>query len=250
MKAAKQIALTKVIRKLARQGETKYSANNISATGVDLGPAWYPPGNIPAVGIFVPAISQVSQGAGDFQRVGNIIEPKSCSVSLKMGYNPTDLSANNIYAVVWYGVSKTGKTWENQNPVNSPAFLDLGNGTNVAWAGLRNQLAYPTDKKQFTLKRKVFRLSKTAGAQNNDVNPPTAQGGSYATSNGYNCVSTLLKFKPPTHLKYNLGTDVYPTNYAPFYVIGFCHADGSALTDADRNLITVASRTHLYFKDL
>lgn len=250
MRAAKQVQLTKVVRKLARQGETKYSANNFNSVNVDLGPNWFPGGSIGAVGNFVPAISQVTQGVGDFQRIGNIIEPKSCSVSLRMGFNALDISANSLYCVVYYGVSKANKSWQGGNPVNSAAILDLGNGTNVTWAGLRNQLAYPTDKKQFSLRRKVFRLSKTSGVQNNDVNPPGAPGGIFSTGNGFSCVSTLLKFKPPTHLKYNLATDVYPQNFAPFYAIGFCHADGSALAAEDAELVTVASRTHLYFKDL
>lgn len=243
--------MNKLVRRLARQGETKYSANNFNAAGGPLGATWFSPGTLGLVADFVPAISQVTQGNGDFQRVGNIIEPKSCTVSLRIGYNATNVDANNTYVVVYYGVSKAFKTWQNNNPVSTVAILDNGDGTSVQWAGLRNQLALPTDKKMFTLKRKVFRLSKTPGVLNNDVNPPGTQGGSYATSNGYNVRSLLLRFKPPTHLKYNLAGDVYPQNFAPFYAVGFCHADGTALVfPGDDALINVSSRTHLYFKDL
>lgn len=244
--------LANFVRKVINRGaESKYVATNVDATGAPLGPAWYASDTITSVNQFRPAIPQVTQGDDDFQRNGNMINPTSIAVSLKIGMNATDLSCNALYGVIYYGTSKNTKTWQGTNPVNSLDILDQGDGTNQQWAGLRGQLNLPTDKKQFNLKRIVFRLSKTQGVQNWEF-APAAPGlsGNYSTSNGSSTRNFLLKFRPPQTLKYNNKTDLYPQNYAPFYVVTFCHADGSAIpAAADTKLVNVDSRVHMYFKD-
>lgn len=239
----------KVLAVVKRQEETKYVANDFDSTGAAHNPVWYTTPNIVNVGSIVPAIPQMQQGTGDYERVGQRVNPVSLSVNLRIGFNPLDLSANSLIGVIYYGTSKAGKSWATGNPLQTAAFLDNGDGTNSTWAGLRNQLNLPIDKTLVNMKRITFRLSKSGGIQNNDAGAAADPPGNFSTSQGLSEKNFVLNFKPPKSLVYNLIGDNYPQNYAPFYVIGFCHADGSVPTLYDRTLVNVSSRVHMRFKD-
>lgn len=240
----------KVMAIVRRQEETKYVATDLNSAGGPNGALWNPTPNMVNINSIRPAIPSLLQGVGDYQRIGQRIQPVSISTTLQIGLNPEDLSANTLYVCVWYGTAKNGGSWANANPLPTVNVLDNGDGTDVAWAGLRGQLNLPFDKTLVSLKRIVFRLSKTAGIQNSDNGGPMTPPGAYSTSNGLSSKSITLRFKPPKTLVYNLIGDTYPQNYAPFYYIGFCHADGSNFVPAtDNTLVTVSSRTHMRFKD-
>lgn len=240
----------KVMAVVKRTEETKYVAGDFDATGAPHGPVWYTTPNIVNINSVSPALPQLTQGVGDYQRVGQKIQPTSLSVNLRIGLNPMDLSANSLIGVIYYGVTTQAGSWANANPLPTASFLDNGDGTNVTWAGLRNQLNLPTDRTLVKVKRITFRLSKTGGIQNSDVGRPTDPAGNFSTSNGLSEKNFVLRFKTPRTLVYNMIGDNYPQNYAPFYYVGFCHADGSAPVGAtDNNLVNISSRCHLRFKD-
>lgn len=242
--------LVRLIQRVVnRQEETKYVANAYDATNNVLPTIWYSNGSLPAVGNFYPAIPKLGQGNDDFQRVGSKVEPKSCSVSLRIGFNPTDLSANELLGVIYYGTDRAGKSWAGGNPLSTAAILDNGDGTNVTFSGSRYALTQPLDKKLVTARRIVFRLSKSGGIQNGDNGGIATPQGALSTSNGMSEKSFLLRFKAPKHLTYLLTGDTYPQNYAPWYAVGFCHADGSPLTAADRTLVNVNAKCHMWYKD-
>lgn len=240
----------KVLAVVSRQEETKYVANAYDATGAVLPNLWYSQGNITAVGDYNPALPKLTQGEDDFQRIGNKIRPTSVAVSLKIGINALDLSANSLIGVIYYGTSRTEKTWQNNNPIQTVAILDNGDGTNSSFNGVRYDLTKPLDKKLVTARRITFRLSKTGGIQNSDNGVATTQPGNFSTSNGLSEKSFMLRFRAPKSLSYQQAASTYPTNYAPWYAIGFCHADGSPLTAHDQqNLVNINSKCHMYFKD-
>jgi len=240
--------LAKYIRAVvAQQEETKYVANCFSAANTPLTPIYNPDGQISVLGDFVPAIPQVVQGTDDHQRIGNKINPKSLAVSLKISLNATDLSQNAIMCVIYYGTSKTEKTWQSANPLSTPAILDDGDGTNSSFLGNRFDLTKPLDRKLVTAKRIVFKLAKTSGLMNYDAG--IGPDGNFATSNGPSEKTILLRFKPPKTLVYQQQASVYPVNYAPWYAIGFCHTDGSPYNPGDAKLLSVTPQVHMYYKD-
>lgn len=244
--------LMRLIQKaIGRNEETKYVANSPSdGAGAVLQTLWYSPGQLGAINNFFPAIPALTQGTDDYQRVGNKIRPTSIKVSLKIGLNPQNVDACSLLGVIYYGVDRAGKTWNNVHPLQTAAILDNGNGTNSAWGGIRSDLAKPTDKKLVTLKRIVFRLSKTEGIQNSDLSGALVTAGNYSTANGLSEKNFLLTFRPPKGLTYLTNNDTFPQNYAPFFAVGFCHADGSALVvPDDTQLVNVNSRVHMYYKD-
>lgn len=242
----------KVLAVVKRQEETKYVANDLNSSGNPNGAGgvyWNPLPGITNINSVVPAIPAMGQGVTDYQRVGQRVAPVSLKVDLDIGLNPTDLSANSVMVVIWYGTSKESKSWVGGSPLSTVSFLDNGQGSNTSWGATRNQLNFPTDPTLNTLKRLVFPLSKSEGLQNQNGSSLVTQG-NYSTSNGRSHRHVTLYFKPPRTLIYNKETDVYPTNYAPFYYIGFCNADGSPTTMVQSDtLVNVSSRVHLRYKD-
>jgi len=250
MKKSKNPLVRLIQKVVGRNEETKYVANAPSdGAGGVLGTMWYSPGGLAGINEFYPALPALTQGTDDYQRVGNKINPTSIKVSLKIGLNPQNIEACSLLGVIYYGTDRAGRTWNNVHPLQTAGILDNGNGTNSTWTGNRADLAKPTDKKLVTLKRIVFRLSKTEGIQNADVSGATVTQGNYSTANGLSEKNFLLTFRPPKSLTYLTAADTFPQNYAPFFAVGFCHADGSALTGADEELVNVNSRVHMYFKD-
>jgi len=239
----------KVMAVINRSEETKYVATDNDATAAPHGALWYTTPNIVTVNSISPAIAALENGTGDFQRIGQKISPTSLYVNLRVGLNAQDLSANSLIGVIYYGQSTQKGSWANANPLPTVRFLDNGDGTNSGWSGLRNQLNLPVDRTLVKVKRIVFRLSKTAGIQNNDAGGPATVGGNFATSNGLSEKNFVLRFKPPKTLVYNNIGDSLPQNYAPWYYVGFCHADGSVATVADNELVNISSRVHMRFKD-
>lgn len=241
----------KVRSVLNKTAETKYVANQYDGALVALANQWYSTGSLAAVGSWYPALPALGEGTGDYQRVGDKIRPSNVSVSLKVFFDPQNVDANSIYGVIYYGTSKAVKSWNAASPIGNAQILDQGDGTNTTFdATSLWKLNLPVDRKAYNIKRIVFRLAKTPGIQNNDLSGATVQGGNYSTANGMECKNFLLKIPHPKTIMYADNTDVWPSNFAPFYAVGFCHADGSALTITDQKLLKVSSHCHMYFKDM
>jgi len=239
----------RVLAVVKRQEETKYVANDYDSAGNPNNSPWYPLPGITNTASVVPAIPKMAQGVTDYQRVGQRVSPTSLKVDLDIGLQPTDLSANSVMVVIWYGTSKENKSWVGGSPLSTISFLDNGQGSNQSWGGLRGQLNFPVDPTLNSLKRIVFPLSKSEGVQNQNGGSLVTQG-NYSTSNGGSHKHITLKFTPPKTLIYNKESDLYPTNYAPFYYIGFCAADGSPTNMVQQEtLVNVSSRVHMYYKD-
>lgn len=239
----------RVMRVINRQEETKYVANSPAADLTALPNYWFSTGSLAAAD-YKPALPTLTQGTDDYQRVGNVVKPKSVAVSVKVGLNPENVQACSLLGVIYYGTSKDKKTWQGELPVDDGQILDDGDGTTSAWGGVKYLLNSPIDRHGYNLKRIVFRLSKTVGIQNGDISGALVEQGNFSTSNGMSVKNFMLRFKTPVNLQYKGQANTVPSNFAPFWGIGFCHADGSALTEGDRtSLVQVTSKCHMYFKD-
>lgn len=85
--------LVKLIRAvMKREEETKYVANSYDSTLAPLANTWNSAGTLAAATAWYPAIPKLNQGTGDYQRVGSKIQPVSCTVSMKVGFNPKTLA--------------------------------------------------------------------------------------------------------------------------------------------------------------
>lgn len=241
-----------VAKVLKGQSETKYVSNALADNTTPLTANWYAPVNLTTVGTYHPAIPAVTQGVGDFQRIGNKIMPTSLKTTLNFGYKATDVSCNEIIVTVYYGTTKAGKTWQAGTPIQSPNdLLDNGDGTTGAFTGMKADLLYPINKAMNNAKRIIFRMGKTEGVLMDNGGSGAVANGAYATSNGGSFHSLTLTHKPPKALVYDQTGYQWPSNYAPWYAVSFTRVDDRATSNAlDNQLLVVSALNHMYFKDV
>lgn len=240
-----------VSKVLQGKSETKYVSNAMADNTIVLPANWFAPTNLTAFNGFKPAIPTLSQGVGDFQRVGNKIMPTKLYTDLCVGYSATDVSCNEVIVTIYYGTTKAGKTWQGTNPVQSVNdLLDNGDGTTGAFTGMKADLLYPINRAAMNAKCITFRLGKTSGVLN-DNGAAAVTNGAYSTSNGSSFKRVRLNFKPPRALYYDQTAYVWPSNYAPWYAVSFTRVDDLATNNPlDAQRINVSSLNHMYFKDV
>lgn len=253
-------------RMIAGTEETKYVANRPkNGVGDQLDNAWRINANATDDGDFYPALPVTETGDDDHQRTGSQIQPTGLRVKLNFYFNQ-DLSGNQIVGTppgqfivtIFYGTSKAKKTWENETPIASPAYLlDNGDGTTSAYAGNLLQLNHPINKKSYTAKRMTFKLGKAAGVLSGEaaqgLNQDLVNGG-FSTSGGQSFKSVTLRFKPPKNLHYEDKDAEFPNNYAPWFVAVATPVNRLATpytneNDASKPPITVTSECQMWYKD-
>lgn len=235
------------------QAETKYVANSYSDDTHPSLTSWDAPVNLTGAvaGKYRPALPVVSQGTGDYQRVGAKIMPTACFTDLTLGYKAKDLSCSEVVAVIYYGTCKAGRTWQSTTPIQSATdLLDDGDGTTSAFGGSKNDLLQPINKHMYNAKRMLVHLGKSTGVLNARQNAGLAEG-ALATSFGSSFKTVRLNFKPPKALQYDQTAHNWPSNYAPWFAVSFCRVD-ELDTDPilDAGTLTVSSLSHMYFKDV
>lgn len=180
----------------------------------------------------------VQQGTEDWQRVGNKINPTymkiqgHCKVALSQMSTPT-FAPTDIYAVCYVLTSKTWKSYQALLNLDLTRLLKTQEGSTVGFDGTYWASRLAVSEDDFTLiKKKVMRL-RYSGI--------TGTGGSIvslANSHDYsaNYSMVLTQRQLPATLLYPEQSSTIPaayantpTNFAPFLVIGYYTADGSAL---------------------
>jgi len=246
--------LRTMVQKIVKgASETKYVSNVYKDNSTLQSQYWNAPTNLGASASYFPALPALQQGVGDFQRIGAKILPTSVRTTLNVGFMARDISAAQIMVVVYYGTPKAGKTWQNSTPIQSVNdLLDNGDGTTGSFGGQQADLLYPINKHMNNAKRITFRLGKTLGVLNDNGASVAGVDGGYSTSNGMAFHQLTLKFTPPKALQYDRSTDLWPSNYAPWYVISWCRIDerttGGSVNDS--TLVNVAALNHMYYKDV
>ena len=165
----------------------------------------------------------------------------------------SDISCAQIMVVVYYGTTKAGKTWQNSTPIQSVNdLLDNGDGTTGSFGGQQADLLYPINKHMNNAKRIVFRLGKSEGVLNDNGASVAGIDGAYSTSNGMAFKQLTLNFKAPKALQYDRATDLWPSNFAPWYAISWCRIDDRTTGGSvhDDRLVNVSALNHMYFKDV
>lgn len=201
----------------------------------------------------LPAIAEGSDGS---DRIGNEIVPVRSDVKLIMRLRPVkNAEGNFVYpgardltCVVYYGYSRKVKTLDNIADINTDLqrLLDNGQDGAVPFGGDPEAAILPVRNEIFDLKVKKFRLHKGTGSYNlqNDGSEGTAVG-----DGGRMIATTTLKFKPPAKLKYD--TTNYPSNYAPFFVVGYYHngEPSPVFGQATEGEVEIWWNREVYFKD-
>lgn len=245
---AEVVALTK------QPEETKYRAEDL-----------YPPAGPanPTLGTFQqftsaitsPAelyacIPRLQQGTDDFNRVGNRISPVECHVDVMLNCTTSNNNQSvDVFAHVFMLQATAVKSLDNLTAVPINQLFENGSGGYISADGTTNMSMYPLNRTAFKiLHHKKIRLYKPFGQQNNRA-APSAGGtdGTIAACTGNKRIR--LKVPLPKQLKYDVASQSYPLNAAPFFCVAWEYNDQSG-DSAPITSIYVQARTHLRYKDV
>lgn len=260
---ARKAVATIATRVFNRKTETKYVGEMLASEPTDIYASTLPTGGIAQLYDCVP---QVSVGDEEFERNGVKIQPTKHSVDLDFRFNERAVTASpagqhvstlawDLIVHVWYGYARRFKAvtevTANQNTLVAQ-HLEDGQGNNVAWTGGPLDDFNRLNKEVMVLKHKSFRMYRPQGDQND---------GTGIQQTYYPQVirkRMTLGFKPPKTLLYNDNVAI-PDNYAPFIIVGYQHADGTAGSTQVYNpsapalvnipALQMSMKNHLWFKD-
>lgn len=220
--------LTKAVRKeVINQSETKQA---FTTTGNSL--IKYNSG-IDAVGDLTQIIPGISQGFGENQRVGNIIRLKSLNVRgyVKLDVNEVTDSTKlpNVMVRMMIVSMKVAPSFQDAQSLSSKIGTLLMKGsTTTAFAGNLQDIFAPINRNVFTVHAdKRFYLKQdylnVAGASA----PSTTIAQDISKTVKFFNITIKGKNKV---IRYDedVGSDILPTNFGPFLLLGYSYLDGSS----------------------
>jgi hypothetical protein len=245
VRKARNSAFAKKVLKVVNRGEeTKMVAENILTPAVAIPAAQTTPANLARI------MPRLGQGTGDFQRIGDQINPlRACTYWTVF---PAETTLNLYDITVNLVIVKVKGAGTDLAVAATPGtdFLRVGDGTTVdpnnpnqeSMLTLINR--YPVNTERYTV-LKHFRhrfckgpnsINGAVGAAGNN-NPPTA---------GPANPTHVFKYSwTPPSLKYDNGAATLPTNHYPVYLIWATANDASAYVGN----VKFAVRSEMYFKD-
>jgi len=241
-RAARTAFAKKVLNVVSKKEETKYVSQQLQQT-VAMGQALITP-----AGLF-NCLTPVGQGVGDFQRIGEKIQPVKACVDFSFHWTNDNSNNQDVIVNLWIVKAKGADSRVALPTVPIGEFLNVGNGTNRDPDDANQPLMLtqvqhmPLNTDQYSkLKHYRFRMRRGAGAQANQ-GPATIVAPTGVPANED---FKLIRYtwKPP-QLKYNTAADQFPTSHYPVYGYYVTNADGSAYGDT----LHISTRTHLWFKD-
>lgn len=244
---ARKAVATIAKRVMARGSESHYVARYPS--GEDGYSAIYgdvlPTGG---VGQLFTCLPQVAQGDKSYERNGLKLNPTKHRTDLRFVFNddpligpsgtPIARAGWDITIHIWYGYVRRFKntgdiaTTALTNEILASMFDD-GLGNLQRFTGILADETLQQNKEFVSLKHKKVRMYKNAGQANvlDTVSPSLSTPMSEAKR-------VSLSFKPPKTLLYADEGNLFPENYAPFFVVGYCHNDGTQASNKSNTGIT------------
>lgn len=232
------------------QAETKYVAESLLGNGVASNLATWTNFStaITGVGEIYYCLPRVTQGVDECMRIGNTLSPTSCKVKLDICVS--DISDNNSmdYTVhVFFLTCPQVKSLNNYTAIPILTMLAKGDGTNVGFDGTQLAAQYPINTAEFkVIKHRKFRMMKGFGQALSVTPPGTSADAALSVCPQYTHIEQRIPL--PKKLKYEVSSSVYPTNAAPFMVIGWTRNDAN--TGAVSNaFINVLGQVQMSYKD-
>jgi len=231
-----------VLAIVAKKEETKYVSQQLQQQ-VPMGQALITPAG------FFNCLASLTQGVGDYQRIGEKVSPVRACVDFSFNWNNDNSNNQDVVVNLWIVIAKGANSRVALPSVPIGEFLQVGNGTNRDPDDGNQPLMLtqinhmPLNKDQYTgLRHYRFRMRRGVGAQANQ-GPATITAPTGVTA-GEDQKYIRYSWKPPT-LKYNTSADAFPTSHYPVYGYWVTNADGSAYGDT----LHISSKVHLWFKD-
>jgi len=242
------------VKKLVRsEQETKYVSNALTIPGSSLNNL----GNfvgfstaITGTGEIYGCLPITAQGVDDFQRVGNKIKPSRVTVRLDLAVKDhVDNSALDRTVHVFLMSAKSVKSLDNYTAIPITLMMEKGDGTQTSFDGTTYNAQLPINRKEFTVhKHKVFRLVSGFGKS---VGTTSASAGTTDSviSPSYSYARISMKVPTPKTLIYDRASATYPTNAAPFLVIGYTKNNNDGQDHVSMDYVSVLGQVQMYYKD-
>lgn len=230
---------------VAAPAETKYVSEPLLANGSssNLGTWTDFSTAITGVGEIYYCLPRSQQGTDECNRIGNTISPTSCRVKLDITTEPSDNNSFDYMVHVFFLTCPQVKSMNNFTAIPITTLLAKGDGTNVSFDGTQIRAQYPVNTAEFrVIKHRKFRLMKGFG----QAISPAALDAVNSQTTQY--VHLDQRIPLPKKLKYEANNSVYPTNAAPFMVIGWTrnNADPGAVSN---KFIKVLGQVQMSYKD-
>jgi len=248
-RAPKATFAKKVMAVVNKEADTKFVAEAIqlaSGSGTGLNTYTGFSSAINTVNEIYAALPQLTIGAGDHQRVGSVVSPMRCVLDLNIcatAYN--DKGARDKTVHIFVLKAKGVNSLDNYSAVPITSLLNIGNGTNGPFNGASMSQTLPVNLNEFTvLHHKAIRMTKGSGLANTSVQTDAV----ISPSSSFRRVR--LNVKLPSKLIYANDSTDYPTNTAPFMVIGWTSGDSAGDTAPTTVDTYVEGRVQMWYKDI
>lgn len=227
---------------MTRQVETNYVCDNQELNYVAVYGDSLPAAGAPQLYACLP---QVIQGDTSDTREGIKIRPTKHCTDLRFTFGTdalitppggggpvrVDSAAWDITVHIWYGYVKRYKGMADvlvngTQIINS--LLEVDGGTLARWSGRLADETFERNSEFSSVKHKQFRMFKNAGLPN--VLDTVIPAQNFPVQDA---TRVRLTFKPPKTLGYAQDSAVYPENYAPFMIVGYCHNDATQAANSN-----------------
>lgn len=188
----------------------------------------------------------VVQGTDSFNRIGDKIRPKSLRVEIYITANGL-LTTSMLQRVRLFMLEdKTLKSWSSlaSSPI-ATQLLDFGSFLG-GFSGLPNCDLIRVNKRRYkVIKDKSMTLAKGTGLTPNTGGINGTQ--TFVGTQQY--YKMTVKIPTPAVLHYASPGDSYPTNFAPFMILGYTQPDGDVAPDSGVQKVAVQFSSHLDYED-
>lgn len=243
------VALVRAVAKkvVAASLEDKYETRLMLSTG---NPRYF---DTPITAVY-PLLPAISQGVNSNERVGDKIRPKRMRVDFTITtVNDTDSSLDVLLRLLVLE-DKSIKSTLDLLPIagtqpGTPITTDLLQyGSQLAgYTGIPTDDMARVNTERYTVLKDIRReLIKGMGQGPTNANTYL---GTQAFISGQQTYKVSVVIPTPAVLKYSKSLDTFPTNFAPFFAVGYVQPDGLAAPVSLTQRVAVNFITHLDYED-
>lgn len=196
----------------------------------------------------------ISQGTASNERVGDRIRPKRMRVDFTLATNNAENSSLLVNARLFVLEDKSIKATLDLAPIagtqpGSPIGTELLSygGINQGYTGLPSDDMARVNRERYTVIKDVKRELIKAVGQGPIVSNSYIGGQTFVT--GQSCYKFSVVIPTPAVLKYSNALDTFPSNFAPFFVLGYSQPDGNAAGSSLLQRVVLGYVCHLDFED-
>lgn len=180
-----------------------------------------------------PLMPAISQGVASNERTGDKIRPKKMRVDFTLTTNNADTSSLNAQVRLLVLTDKTIKNSLELPPIvgtqpGSPVGTELlqYGGVVAGYTALPSDDMARVNTERYSVIKDIHKeLIKGAGT---GPLPANSFIGTQTFVTGLSTHKFSVIIPTPAVLKYSQATDTFPTNFAPFFVLGYVQPDGNA----------------------